>query len=180
MTDMPGTSFTCWKLRAMPSRAARCGVPAVRMSSSMRTISARDEQSWVDELAPDQMADPVGHAAFVHAHPRWIAQAFADALGAKVYQNEEKEIGWFPIRLRSESAGLFGGGTSELEVFHWHGDTFDLPSGAVWIAAVPSDRSEVSGNLPNSVMPTPVMLTSRTGAPRMDVGWLANPRLAQY
>ena len=26
--------------------------------------------------------DPVGHAAFVHAHPRWIAQAFADALGA--------------------------------------------------------------------------------------------------
>ncbi|MBV9321668.1 MAG: rRNA cytosine-C5-methyltransferase, partial [Mycobacterium sp.] len=48
----------------------------------LRTISARDERSWVDELAPDATADPVGHAAFVHAHPRWIAQAFADALGA--------------------------------------------------------------------------------------------------
>ncbi len=48
----------------------------------LRTIAARDEQSWVDELAPDPAADPIGHAAFVHAHPRWIAQAFADALGA--------------------------------------------------------------------------------------------------
>ena len=48
----------------------------------LRTISTRDEQSWVDELAPDRAADPVGHAAFVHAHPRWIAQAFVDALGA--------------------------------------------------------------------------------------------------
>jgi 16S rRNA (cytosine967-C5)-methyltransferase len=48
----------------------------------LRTISGRDEQSWVGELAPDQSADPIGHAAFVHAHPRWIAQAFVDALGA--------------------------------------------------------------------------------------------------
>ncbi|OBI35885.1 RsmB/NOP family class I SAM-dependent RNA methyltransferase [Mycobacterium colombiense] len=48
----------------------------------LRTISGRDEQSWVADLAPDPAQDPIGHAAFVHAHPRWIAQAFADALGA--------------------------------------------------------------------------------------------------
>ncbi|OBI69103.1 RsmB/NOP family class I SAM-dependent RNA methyltransferase [Mycobacterium sp. E796] len=48
----------------------------------LRTIAGRDEKSWVDELAPDPSRDPVGHAAFVHAHPRWVAQAFADALGA--------------------------------------------------------------------------------------------------
>ena len=48
----------------------------------LRTIAGRDEQSWVDELAPPVESDPVGHAAFVHAHPRWVAQAFADALGA--------------------------------------------------------------------------------------------------
>jgi 16S rRNA (cytosine967-C5)-methyltransferase len=48
----------------------------------LRTVSARDERSWTDELAPDPVTDPVGHAAFVHAHPRWIAQAFVDALGA--------------------------------------------------------------------------------------------------
>jgi 16S rRNA (cytosine967-C5)-methyltransferase len=52
----------------------------------LRTISRRDEQSWVEELAPPADSDPVGHAAFVHAHPRWIAQAFADALGADAGQ----------------------------------------------------------------------------------------------
>ncbi len=48
----------------------------------LRAISARDERSWVSDLAPDPLTDPVGHAAFIHAHPRWIAQAFADAMGA--------------------------------------------------------------------------------------------------
>jgi 16S rRNA (cytosine967-C5)-methyltransferase len=52
------------------------------VNAVLRTISGRDEKSWTDELAPDPARDPVGHAAFVHAHPRWIAQAFADALGA--------------------------------------------------------------------------------------------------
>ena len=52
----------------------------------LRTIARRDEQSWVDELAPSADSDPVGHTAFVHAHPRWIAQAFADALGADAGQ----------------------------------------------------------------------------------------------
>ena len=52
----------------------------------LRTIATRDEQSWVDELAPPADSDPVGHAAFIHAHPRWIAQAFADALGADAGQ----------------------------------------------------------------------------------------------
>ena len=52
------------------------------VNAVLRTISTRDEQSWVDELAPDRSTDPIGHAAFVHAHPRWIAQAFVDALGA--------------------------------------------------------------------------------------------------
>ena len=48
----------------------------------LRTIARRDEQSWLAELAPPAATDPVGHTAFIHAHPRWIAQAFADALGA--------------------------------------------------------------------------------------------------
>jgi len=51
------------------------------VNAVLRTISARDEQAWVAELAPDRAVDPVGHLAFVHAHPRWIAQAFTDALG---------------------------------------------------------------------------------------------------
>ncbi|MBV8929173.1 MAG: rRNA cytosine-C5-methyltransferase [Mycobacteriaceae bacterium] len=52
------------------------------VNAVLRTIAGRDERSWIAELAPDPAVDPVGHAAFVHAHPRWIAQAFTDALGA--------------------------------------------------------------------------------------------------
>ena len=48
----------------------------------LRTIAGRDEAAWVAEIAPPAATDPVGHLAFIHAHPRWIAQAFADALGA--------------------------------------------------------------------------------------------------
>ncbi|AGB23165.1 tRNA/rRNA cytosine-C5-methylase [Mycobacterium sp. JS623] len=52
----------------------------------LRTIAGRDEQSWVSELAPSADSDPIGHLAFVHAHPRWVAQAFADALGVDAGQ----------------------------------------------------------------------------------------------
>ncbi len=54
----------------------------------LRTIAARDEAAWVAELAPPAAGDPVGHLAFTHAHPRWIAQAFADALGARAGELE--------------------------------------------------------------------------------------------
>lgn len=49
----------------------------------LRRIAGGDERSWIAELAPPADTDPVGNLAFTHAHPRWIAQAFADALGAR-------------------------------------------------------------------------------------------------
>ena len=52
------------------------------VNAVLRKISGRDEAGWLAELAPPPAQDPIGHAALVHAHPRWIAQAFADALGA--------------------------------------------------------------------------------------------------
>lgn len=52
------------------------------VNAVLRKIAGRDEAAWLAELAPDRAVDPIGHAALVHAHPRWIAQAFADALGA--------------------------------------------------------------------------------------------------
>ena len=64
------------------------------------------------------------------------SQLIAKALGAKVFQNSTKEIGWFDIRLTDAGrqdpilAALDTGET----VFHWHGETFDLPEGAAWLA----------------------------------------------
>jgi len=64
------------------------------------------------------------------------AQLIADALGANVYKNDYREIGWFPITIVPQAGHtiLSGVFTPELEVFHWHGDTFDLPEGAVPLA----------------------------------------------
>ncbi|MGQ0837387.1 RsmB/NOP family class I SAM-dependent RNA methyltransferase [Actinokineospora sp.] len=47
----------------------------------LRKVSELDEDAWLDRLAPDATEDPVGHLAARTAHPRWIARAFADALG---------------------------------------------------------------------------------------------------
>jgi GMP synthase (glutamine-hydrolysing) len=64
------------------------------------------------------------------------AQLLADALGARVYGNAHKEIGWFPIQFTDEArqCPLFTEVPPSLEVFHWHGDTFDLPQNAVHLA----------------------------------------------
>jgi GMP synthase-like glutamine amidotransferase len=63
------------------------------------------------------------------------AQLIAAALGAMVYQNPMKEIGWFPvcgIPTSDKSVFCF---PESLKVFHWHGETFDLPAGATRLAA---------------------------------------------
>ncbi len=64
------------------------------------------------------------------------AQLVAAVLGARVYRNREKEIGWFPVRLTPEAAGskLFSALPATMTVLHWHGETFDLPPGAVLLA----------------------------------------------
>lgn len=64
------------------------------------------------------------------------AQLIASVLGAKVYPNPHKEIGWFPLRLTPDGldSPFLTGLPPELTVFHWHGDTFDLPAGAKHLA----------------------------------------------
>src|SRR5439155_535806 len=57
------------------------------------------------------------------------AQLLADALGGKVFQNAEKEIGWWPVRVFDRRAP-FAAFPETLTVMHWHGDTYTLPPGA--------------------------------------------------
>ncbi len=70
------------------------------------------------------------------------AQLIADVLGAKVYPGPHKEIGWYPIRRTSDAPEWFPG---EITVFHWHGDTFDLPEDAIHLAS--SDACKNQGFL---------------------------------
>ena len=72
------------------------------------------------------------------------AQLVAAALGARVYPNDKKEIGWHPVRRTAEAlVSPFGRiMPEEAMVFHWHGDTFDLPAGAVHVAESKACRNQ--------------------------------------
>jgi GMP synthase-like glutamine amidotransferase len=61
------------------------------------------------------------------------AQLVASAMGARVYKNAHKEIGWFEVRglLTGENVFHF---PERCLAFHWHGETFDLPPGAIHLA----------------------------------------------
>jgi GMP synthase (glutamine-hydrolysing) len=65
------------------------------------------------------------------------AQLIAEVLGARVYRAAQREIGWFPIDtseafLQSAYGEVFA---KQFMAFHWHGDTFTLPEGALPIGS---------------------------------------------
>lgn len=72
------------------------------------------------------------------------AQLIASAAGGRVYPGAAgKEIGWAPIRFTEAArhSGLLQGlSAAEYPMFHWHGDTFDLPPGAELLADTPAYR----------------------------------------
>ncbi len=61
------------------------------------------------------------------------AQLIANALGSRVYRNAQREIGWFQIEATPGTSEAFRF-PDKCRVFHWHGETFDLPNGAVRLA----------------------------------------------
>lgn len=65
------------------------------------------------------------------------SQLLAAALGAEVKKGPRKEIGWYPIRLGVEAKddAVCNGQPESFVAFHWHGDIFELPHGAVPLAS---------------------------------------------
>jgi len=70
------------------------------------------------------------------------AQLIADALDARVFQNDQHEIGWFPVTWTPGARAAFPDMPSSSTVLHWHGDTFDLPAGATRLAASEGCREQ--------------------------------------
>ena len=64
------------------------------------------------------------------------AQLLAKALGGRVYRNHVREIGWYELDVLPAAGDdrLFRGRAAVETVFQWHGDTFDLPPGAIHLA----------------------------------------------
>ncbi len=72
------------------------------------------------------------------------AQIIASVLGAKVYPNTKKEIGWFDIdlKIKSKEIPAFANIPSKFKTMHWHGDTFELPRGAVHLASSEATQNQ--------------------------------------
>jgi GMP synthase-like glutamine amidotransferase len=63
------------------------------------------------------------------------SQLIAKTFGAKVYSGPKKEIGFYDDLTVSDNNSFFSGFQNPFTVFHWHGDTFDLPEGATRLAS---------------------------------------------
>ncbi|MGW1740252.1 RsmB/NOP family class I SAM-dependent RNA methyltransferase [Nocardia sp. NPDC001965] len=82
-------TYQLLRTRVEPHAAVHTSVEFARAESGpgragfvnavLRRVTERSPEEWIARLAP---GDPVDRLAFEHAHPVWIARAFADALGA--------------------------------------------------------------------------------------------------
>jgi GMP synthase (glutamine-hydrolysing) len=117
------------------------------------------ELDSIDPLAPDLLVvlgGPIGvyendRYPFLDREVEWLqarlaarratlgiclgSQLIAKALGARVYPSGSKEIGWAPIELTTAGESSCLKHLATTPVLHWHGDTFDLPAGAVHLAS---------------------------------------------
>ncbi|MBX6166391.1 MAG: rRNA cytosine-C5-methyltransferase [Thermobispora bispora] len=55
--------------------------PSRYANAVLRKVAGRTLDEWLAIVAPPKEEDPIGHLAVVHSHPRWIVNAFRDALG---------------------------------------------------------------------------------------------------
>jgi GMP synthase-like glutamine amidotransferase len=108
-----------------------------------------DDAAGLIVLGGPMSANDVAHYPFLAPELEWLrqtaetevptlgiclgAQLLAKALGEMVYPNPVKEVGWYHIEPLAAAAEdfLFAGCRPRETVFHWHGETFDLPRGAI-------------------------------------------------
>lgn len=95
-------------------------------------MSVNDNLPWIEqEMALIRLAEDKGIPVLGHCLG---AQLMAKAFGAEVVSNPVKEIGWFNVEIAAnagDSNKWFDDISFPLNVFHWHGETFKLPTGAI-------------------------------------------------
>jgi GMP synthase (glutamine-hydrolysing) len=81
------------------------------------------------------------------------AQLMAKALGSRVFAGPVKEIGWGRVELTKDGMAscLAALDAPEAAVLHWHGDTFDLPTGAVRLASNQNYENQAFAHGPNAL-----------------------------
>ncbi|GJF04869.1 MULTISPECIES: RsmB/NOP family class I SAM-dependent RNA methyltransferase [Pseudonocardia] len=128
------------------------------VNAILRKVAEQDEAAWTAQLAPSVEEDPLGHSAFVHAHPRWIAQAFADALGgtaeldAALAADDARPVVHLlarPGEITAEELALVTGGTEApyspygVHLEPGSGDVGDIDAVAEGLAVVQDEGSQL-------------------------------------
>jgi GMP synthase-like glutamine amidotransferase len=105
-------------------------------------MSVNDDLPWVgDELALVRRAVAADVPTLGHCLG---GQLIAKALGGTVSRNPVKEIGWGTVTVREAAAAQrWFGEVRDFLAFHWHGETFTIPQGAVLLAASPWCANQV-------------------------------------
>jgi len=121
-------------------------------------MSANDDLPWIPDVlglvrrAVDAEVPVLGHCLG--------SQLMARALGGTVTQNPVKEIGWGRVDVvDSDHARHWFGDLREFESFHWHGETFTLPSGATRLASSAHCANQAFGLGPHLAMQCHVEMT---------------------
>lgn len=74
------------------------------------------------------------------------SQILAAALGADVYKGKAgQEIGWNPMKIKNSAHPVRHLSGDKTNMFHWHGDTFDLPQGAELLASTDMYENQAFG-----------------------------------
>ena len=147
------------------------GSTLIKRGFRVKTLSApRSDLSEIDPLRPDilvVMGGPIG--VYQHEDYPFLkheieilksrleadkptigvclgAQLMAASLGSKVYPGEQgQELGWSPLQINDagQNTPAHHFDSSKTNMFHWHGDTFDLPAGATLLASSEKYQNQI-------------------------------------
>jgi 16S rRNA (cytosine967-C5)-methyltransferase len=146
-----------------------CGPrPSGFVNAVLRRVATRDLDSWIQIVAPDRSGDPSGYLAVRYSYPRWIVDAFRDALGPDAAEIDDALAAGNarPQVVLALSRGAEGP-LPDGERTRWSPYGFRLAGGdpsplvASGLAAVQDEASQLAA-----------LALTRTGVPGQDKLWL--------
>jgi len=146
-----------------------CGPrPSGFVNAVLRRVATRDLDGWIQIVAPDRNRDPSGYLAVRYSYPRWIADAFRDALGPDAAEIDDALAAGNarPQVVLALSPGV-DGPLPDGERTRWSPYGFRLAGGdpsplvASGLAAVQDEASQLAA-----------LALTRTGVPGQDKLWL--------